>query len=504
MMSAGVLGALKPHLPILVVLLPLFGALLCALTRRGTRAWLISLIIALMLPIVSVLMLFDVLQTGQAITYKLGNWDAPFGIVYKVDRLSALVMSLITVIGAVIMPFARKSVAYEIDSHLQSWFYTMYLLCLAGLLGITVTGDAFNAFVFLEISSLATYVLIALGKHRRALIASYQYLIMGTIGATFYVIGIGLLYIVTGSLNFDDIALRLGPAIIERSGPVMAALGFITVGLCLKLALFPLHVWLPNAYAYAPSMATVFLAGTATKAAVYLLLRLLFSVFGQSVPFESMPVDDVLLVLGLAGMFIAAFVAVFEQNTERMLAYSSVSQMGYIILGIGLANVSGLTGALTHIVNHAVMKTALFLALGSVFYRIGSVRLDDMAGLGRKMPLTMSAFGIAGLGLIGTPGTAGFISKWYLVLGAVEKGWWFIVFAIVLSSLVSVVYLGRIWEVLWFREPSTAAQKAKDPPLMMLVPLWVLAIATVYLGFDTRATVGFAAPAAEALFGGLK
>jgi len=298
--------------------------------------------------------------------------------------------------------------------------------------------------------------------------------------------------------------VRLGPAVAERSGPVMAALGFITVGLCLKIALFPMHVWLPNAYAYAPSLATAFLAGTATKAAVYLLLRLLFSVFGKTVPFESMPVGDVLLVLGLAGMFIAALVAVFEENTERMLAYSSVSQIGYIMLGIGLANVSGLTGALAHIVNHAVMKTALFLALGTVFYRIGSTRLEDMAGLGRKMPLTMSAFGIAGLGLIGTPGTAGFISKWYLVLGAVEKGWWFIVFAIVLSSLISAVYIGRIWEVLWFREPGAAAQKAKDPPMMMLVPLWVLAIATVYLGFDTRASVGFAAPAAEALFGSMK
>ncbi len=504
MMGADVLSAVKPHFPILVVLLPLLGALFCALIQRGTLSWLLTACIAFVLPVISGLMLFDVLKTGQTITYELGNWEAPFGIVYKVDGLSALVLTLITVIGAVIMPFARRSVAYEIDSHLQSWFYTMYLLCLAGLLGITITGDAFNAFVFLEISSLSTYVMIALGKHRRALLASYQYLIMGTIGATLYVVGIGLLYVVTGSLNFDDIASRLGPAMAERSGPVMAALGFITVGLSLKIALFPMHVWLPNAYAYAPSFATVFLAGTATKAAIYLLVRLLFTVFGTTVPFESMPVGHVLLALGLAGMFIAAFAAVFEENAKRMLAYSSVSQMGYIVLGIGLANVSGLTGALAHIVNHAVMKTALFLALGAVVYRIGTVRLGDLSGLGRKMPWTMVAFAIAGMGLMGIPGTAGFITKWYLVLGALEKGWWVIVFAIVLSSLISVVYMGRIMEVLWFREPSQAAEKAKDPPMMMLLPLWVLALATIYLGFDTRLSVGVAAPVAEALFGGIK
>lgn len=498
------MDAIKPHFPILVVLLPLFGSLLCALLRRGTVAWLVALIVSLVLPFVAGVMLYDVVTTGVSLTYKLGNWEAPFGIVYKVDALSGFVLTLITVIGAAILPFARKSVAYEIDSHLQSWYYCMYLLCLAGLLGITITGDAFNAFVFLEVSSLATYVLIALGKHRRALLASYQYLIMGTIGATLYVVGIGLLYVVTGSLNFDDIAVRLGPAVAERSAPVMAALGFIFVGLSLKLALFPMHVWLPNAYTYAPSFATAFLAGTATKAAVYLLVRLLFTVFGKSVAFETMPVGHVLIALGVAAMFIAAVAAVFEENAKRMLAYSSVSQMGYITLGIGLANVAGLTGALSHVANHAVMKTALFLALGAVVYRIGTVRLSEIGGLGRKMPLTLGAFAVAGIGLMGTPGTAGFISKWYLVMGALDKGWWSLVFAIVLSSLISVIYIGRITEVLWFKEPQGAVLKARDPPASMLVPLWLLAFATVYLGFDTRATAGVASIIAENLYGGIK
>jgi len=499
-------GTIEPHLPILLVILPLFGSLLTTFLRKGILAWLIALAVTLVLPVFSIALLMKVMETGQPIVYQIGNWPAPVGIVYKVDQLSAYVLTVISLIGAVIMPFARRSVAAEIQEPAQSWYYTMYLLCLCGLLGIVITGDAFNAFVFLEISSLATYVLIAMGRHRRALLAAYQYLIMGTIGATMYIIGIGLLYVVTGTLNFDDLADRLRLAIADPGyrNAVITALGFIFVGVSLKLALFPMHVWLPNAYAYAPSLATAFLAGTATKAAIYLLLRLIFSVFGVALTIDNLPIPLILLVLSIAAMFIASFSAVFEENAKRMLAYSSVAQVGYIMLGVALINQAGLTGALAHIANHAIMKTALFLALGAVFYRIGSVMYSDMAGIGRKMPLTMGAFAVAGIGLMGTPGTAGFISKWYLGIGAIDAGMYSVVFLIVASSLISVIYIGRITEVVWFLEPSEAAKTAKEAPLSMLIPLWILALATLYLGFDTRATVDVAAKAAEVLLGGIR
>lgn len=426
------------------------------------------------------------------------------GIEYRVDVLNGFVLALVTSIGAVVMPYARRSVAHEIDQHVQAWFYTMYLLCLTGLLGITVTGDAFNVFVFLEISSLSTYVLIAMGRHRRAVLAAYQYLIVGTIGATFYVIGIGLIYLVTGTLNLADITARLATSPPEYARPVMTALGFLTIGVCLKLALFPLHVWLPNAYAYAPSVATIFLAATATKVAVYLLLRLLFSLFGAGIGLTSVPVPEVLLVFSVAAMFIASFSAVFEDNAKRMLAYSSIAQIGYITLGVSLAKQSGLTGSIVHLLNHAVMKATLFMALGAVFYRLGVVQVSDLAGLGRKMPLTMAAFVVAGLGIIGVPGTAGFVSKWHLALGALEKDLWPLVFLIVASSLLAVVYIGRVVEVAYFREPGPKGFEARDPPLSMLVPMLVLAAATIWFGLDTRASAGIAAEAAKILLGGLK
>jgi multicomponent Na+:H+ antiporter subunit D len=268
--------------------------------------------------------------------------------------------------------------------------------------------------------------------------------------------------------------------------------------------LFPLHAWLPNAYAYAPSWVTAFLSATATKVAIYLLVRFFFSIFGVAIDFRDLSVTEIVIALSVAAMFVASLIAVFQTDVKRMLAYSSVAQIGYITLGIGLANLAGLTGGLVHIVNHALMKAALFLAVGAVFLRVGTVRLADLAGIGRKMPLTMAAFTVACFGLVGTPGTSGFISKWYLVLGALDKGWWVLVFLIVASSLIALLYVGRVLEVVWLREPLPALEKASDPPASMLLPIVVLAVATIYFGLDTEWTAGVASTIAKGLLGGLR
>lgn len=489
------------QLPALQIVIPLLAAVLCAVLPRGNWAWAVALAASWAMPVVSGLMLNEVLTNGP-ISYAMGGWAPPWGIEYRVDAASGFLLMLISIIGAVIMPYALKSVAAEIDERDVPWFYTMFLLCKAGLLGIAITGDAFNAFVFLEVSSLSTYAMIAMGKDRRALLAAYQYLILGTIGATFFVAGVGLLYSMTGSLNFVDIAGRLGDAQTPRA--ILAAIALITVGMSLKLALFPLHVWLPNAYAFAPSTATAFLAATATKVAVYLMLRFLFSVFGVEITFQALPISEIFIALSLAAMFGASIVAIFQDDVKRMLAYSSVAQIGYITLGIGLANQTGMTGGIVHLFNHAITKAGLFMVLGMVVYRIGSAKIGSLAGLGRRMPVTMGAFVIGGLSIIGTPGTAGFISKWYLAVGAFEKGWWWLVFLLVTSSLLSVVYIGRVIEVAWFREPSKEAAAATETPFSMLVPTLILAAATIYFGIDTSLTAGIASMAADTLLAGPK
>ena len=259
------------HLPALQVIIPLISAPLCALLPAGRVVWLAAVSTSWLVFLIAVLLLNQVLAHGP-ISYLMGSWPAPWGIEYRVDVLNAYVLLIVAMIGAIVMTFGRLIVERRIrlPEHKQPWFYTAYMLCLTGLLGITITGDAFNVFVFLEISSLSSYVLISIGRDRRALTAAYQYLIMGTIGATFILIGIGLLYVMTGTLNMGDLAARI-PAVADTR-TVHAAFAFLTVGVSLKLALFPLHLWLPNAYAYAPSVVTAFLAAGKHMAQIFIEL----------------------------------------------------------------------------------------------------------------------------------------------------------------------------------------------------------------------------------------
>lgn len=448
--------------------------------------------------LVSCALLQEVLATG-VISYELGGWAAPWGIEYRIDQLNAYLLLLVSGISTIVLVASQTSISKELPENRLTYFYTAYLLCLTGLLGILATADAFNVFVFLEISSLASYTLIAIGTDRRALTASYQYLIMGTIGATFIIIGVGLMYMMTGTLNMYDLAERL-PAVYE-SKTVLSAFGFFIVGVCLKLALFPLHLWLPNAYAYAPSITTAFLAATSTKVAVYVLIRYVFSVFGIDFVQMSLPLDDIFLILGLSGIFAASISAIYQLNIKRLFAYSSVAQIGYMILGLAIGTQLGLSATLLHLFNHALMKAALFLAIGAVVYRIGSAQLNHFAGLGKKMPWTMAAIVIGGLSLIGVPLTVGFVSKWYLVSALLERGWWPVAVLILISSLLAVIYVWRIIEWVYFTKPRIILDNVKEAPLGQLIPIWFLVLANIYFGIDTRLTAGISKIAAESLFG---
>jgi multicomponent Na+:H+ antiporter subunit D len=489
---------IEHHLPILQILVPLVAAPICVLLRRAALAQGFSIAVCWTTFAMSIALLLRVAEVGT-ISYDLGGWPAPWGIVYQVDLLSAFILLLVSGIGAIVIAYAPRSLASEIPREKRYLFCTTYLLCLTGLLGIAITGDLFNLFVFLEISSLSSYAMISLGKSRRALPAAFQYLVMGTIGATFILIGIGLMYMLTGTLNMADMAVRIRAA--EGLRTALVAFAFLSVGISLKMALFPLHAWLPNAYAYAPSVVTAFLAATATKVSVYILLRFVFTVFGAEFAFEDMPLDAVLGPLALAGIFVASTVAIFQRDIKRMLAYSSVAQIGYIVLGISFASVTGLTGGIVHLFNHAMIKGGLFMAMGCIALRLGSVEIDDMRGVGRRMPLTMAAWALGGLGLIGMPVTVVFVSKWYLISAALEIGWWPVAVLVLLSSLLALVYVWRVVEVAYFQQPSERAAEAREAPLAMLIPTWVLMGATVVFGLWTSLSVGVARRAAQLLLG---
>ena len=487
------------HLPVLLVVVPLVAAPIAALLNRPRLSWAVAVAATLWALYAALELLSQTMAAGE-IHYELGGWAAPYGIEYVVDPVNAWVVVIVTLIGALVVPYARVSVEREITEDRIPLFYAAFILCLTGLLGIAVTGDVFNVFVFLEISSLSAYALIALGSDRRALTASFQYLIMGSVGATFIVIGIGLMYVMTGTLNMADLADRLPEVSGTRTIPV--AFTFLTVGITLKLALFPLHLWLPNAYTYAPSAVTAFIASTATKVAVYLLLRFFFTIFGVTFSFDVMQLDLILMPLALIAIVTMSLVAIYQENVKRLLAYSSVAQIGYMVLGISFASVLGLTAGILHLFNHALMKGALFMSMGCVMYRVGSVRLERMHGLGRAMPWTMAAFVVGGLSLIGVPFTVGFISKWYLVQAALEQGMWPVAGVVLLGSLLALMYVWKVVEVAYFREadPELGISEA---PLSLLAPTWVLVLGNLYFGINASDSVGIATRAAEVLLGAL-
>jgi len=489
---------LMPHLPALQVVVPMLMAPFVLLLRARSLPW-AAATAASLLAFAIAIQLTMMVTNGHSLAYEMGSWPAPYGIELRVDALTALVLLVVTGASSAALIGGRESLAAILSAEREPYFFAAWLLALAGLAGIAVSADAFNIFVFMEISSLASYVLVAGGPDRRALPATFKYLILGTIGATFYLIGVGLIYMMTGTLNFADMELRIQDVADQR--PILAAAGFITVGLALKAAIFPLHVWLPNAYTYAPHVATAFLAACATKVSLYVLLRFDFFVFQQNLAGHAFQFSAFLMPLAILGILVGSAVAMFERNIKRMLAFSSVAQIGYMMLGASFVTATGLTAAMLHMFNHALAKGGLFLAIAAVAIVAAGCRLDDIAGLARRMPWTFAALVLAGLSLIGVPGTAGFISKWYLINAALELGTGGIalVALILVSSLMAVVYVWRIVESAYFGQ--SVEPGGAQVPAALVVVLWAVAIANVVFGLAPQLPLSLSAAAADLMLG---
>jgi multicomponent Na+:H+ antiporter subunit D len=424
-----------------------------------------------------------ILQSGP-ISYHVGNWEPPWGIEVFVDHLSAFMVVLVSGMGLLIVFYATKYADRNIEEKNQGIFFTLTLLLLTGLMGMVVTGDIFNLFVFLEIASLASYALVPIaGKKgvRGQYEASFKYLYMGAIASTFVLIGIGLIYMSTGTLNMANLSLKLGEATKAYPRLILASLGFLVVGFSIKSALFPLHLWLPDAYSHAPAPVNALSSGLTIKVMVYVIIRLFYSIFG--IGFISMTgLLAMIQLLAALAIIIGSLYAIAQNDVVRILAYSSVSQIGYIILGATLLTKNGLIGGLLHIMHHSVMKGTMFLAVGAVIYKTGKRDLRDYKGLGKQMPYTMGAFSIAALSMVGIPPLTGFFSKWFLLLGTVEAGKYAFSFVILSSSLLNAVYYMRIINYIHFQGEYPVEEGLKKPPMAMLLPILILGIGAIFLG----------------------
>ena len=494
------------HIPVLIIVIPLLSSLLIPILGKLNRelCWYAVISITLLSFIFSVYLLTTVMQSGT-IHYWLGGWEPPWGIEYVIDYLNGYVLVIISFIAFIISIYSRKSIGKDVTEDKIPFFYSIYLLFITALLGVSITGDIFNLYVFIEILALSGYALIALGKNKNALIASYNYLILGTIAATFILIGIGYLYMVTGSLNMADLRILLPP--LYNTTAVKTAFAFFTVGLSLKLALFPLHVWLPNVYTHSPPVVSALMAATSSKVSAYVLIRIMFTVFKVDFDLTVLPVTKIFIVLACAAIIAGSVLAIGQTNIKRMLAYSSVGQIGYIVLGAALTNQRAMTGGLLHILNHALMKGTLFLVVGSVVYKTGTENISDMKGLGKKMPYTMAAFTIGALSMIGFPLTAGFVSKWYLALGALDAHMWYLIPVILTSSLLSAIYFWRVIEGIFFHKKSDGGNMISEEsergeaPASMLIPTLILAGLCIFFGLASFIPLSIVTRAADMLLG---
>lgn len=453
--------------PILIIVIPLISAFFIPVIGWWKRNLCCPLvIIALSLCVLSSFVILNTVMHNGTIHYYLGNWDPPWGIEYVVDHLNAFMLVIVSFIALAVAIYSKRSIEQELPEKIVH-FYCVFLLLVTGLLGIVVTGDMFNLYVFLEIASLAAYTLIAIGEDR-AVLASFRYVIMGTIGACFYLLSVGYLYIATGSLNMADLSQILPP--LYHSKVIIVAFVFFLVGVGLKMAFFPLHAWLPDAYTYAPSAVSAFIAPTMTKVGAYVMIRVMFTVFKPYFSIELIPMTTVLSWLAAVAMIVGSIFAIVQSDLKKMLAYSTVAQIGYIVLGVGLANKLGLTGALLHILNEAFTKGCLFLVAGAIVYRLGTSNIYQFRNLYRKMPFTMAAFVIGAFSMIGIPPTCGFFSKLYLILGSIDARQWVFVAVILISSILNIIYFFMVIEIAYFKPRELATEKEKEILKVFLYP----------------------------------
>jgi multicomponent Na+:H+ antiporter subunit D len=471
------------NLPLLLVLAPILGAVLSVLAGMwrplaGRVAAVAGVGSAAALAGLGLARSLD----GGPLRHELGGWAPPVGIEYVLDPLAGFIAVVVTVIGLLCVLYPTKAGFGEVPPR-GAPLYPLVLLLLAGLLGVVMTADLFHLFVFLEIYAIASYALVALGGDR-AVFASLRYLILGTLGSMLYLLGVGFVYFTTGTLNMADAAERLVP--IAGTPTITAAVVLIVTGLALKAALFPLHVWLPDAHSHAPPVVAALLAAVQVKVAAYALVRLLYGVFAPA-GVEVLPtVLTVLVYTSAAGVVVGSVLAIRQRDIKRMLAWSTVAQLGFIGIGIGLANPIALVGALLHVLNHAIMKSCLFLAAGGIIVETGIKEIPRFSGLGRRMPLLMAGLTVAALSMIGIPPTAGFFSKWYLLTGSLAAGAYVAAAVIVGSTLLTGAYFLRIFERTWAGRPDEpAVDDAVEAPMSILAPVWLLAAAVIVAGLGS-------------------
>ena len=480
--------------PIIAIVLPLFGAFLTPIiatisrrydAERKVCGWFTVAITITMLLIVA--SMGARIWGGEVIVYKLGGWSPPWGIVLAVDGLNLLIALIVAGVSSLV---AIYSLVYMRRDTRIDLYCALLMLVTAGAMGITLTGDLFNLYVFFEIMSISSYVLVAFRRKWDSIEAGIKYMIIGSLGTSLILLGIALLYGMVGSLTIADLAQKLGQI---APSDVVVPLALLVTGFGIKIAMIPLHAWAPDAYQAAPSSISALLAGATTTAGLYAMIRVVYVMFG------AFGIGTIFAIFGLVTMVLGALMALTQRDLKRLLAYSGISQMGYILLGVGFGTALGFQGSLFHLLNNAIFKALLFMCAGAILYRVGTTNLDELGGLGKNMPITAGLFAIGALAISGVPPLNGFASKWTIYIAGIEAGKAvFSLIAIIMSVLTLAYFLKAINSIFLGQRPKRL-QDVKEAPLTMLFPMMLLAVLCIVLGVLPSLGINLVAPAQGAL-----
>ncbi|NQT33497.1 MAG: monovalent cation/H+ antiporter subunit D family protein [Candidatus Omnitrophica bacterium] len=458
----------------LFVAIPLAGAFITPLIGKKVK-WAPDVIGNSLTFVLAVLSIFSVMMVSSSgtIVYSVGGWMPPVGIAMVLDGLTSFMLVTVNLLAFIIAVF---SVNYMEKFTSKAKFYCLFLLMLAGMNGVLISGDMFNLFVFLEIASVASYALVAFGTERYELEAAFKYAIMGTVGSLFVLLGIVFLYSYTSTLNMADMAQVL----MQKGGGniVLMVSALFIMGFGLKAALVPFHAWLPDAHPSAPAPISAMLSGVLIKSlGVYALCRIFFNVIGMTADISS-----ILMFLGALSMVVGVFLAIGQWDFKRLLAYHSISQIGYVVLGIGLGTPLGIFGGLFHLFNHSVFKSLLFLDSGAVEYSAGTRDLKKMGGLAEKMPVTGTTSLIASMSIAGVPPFNGFWSKLIIIIALVQAGRHGYAFWAVVASVLTLASFAKVMKYAFFDKLKEQLKQIKEVPIFMKLSMSALALICLFGG----------------------
>jgi multicomponent Na+:H+ antiporter subunit D len=423
----------------------------------------------------SLLFILAVIWDKGMMIHEMGGWKPPFGVVLVKDNLSQFMLLIVNVVAFLTIIYSYVYMT-KFEDYLR--FYTLFLFMLAGMNGVVLTGDLFNLFVFLEIASIASYALVGYGVDAEELEASFKYLILGALASVFILFGIGMIYSVTGSVNMADVARFIIVNDLSKNNALLMATGLFIVGFGLKAGLVPFHAWLPDAHSSAPAPISVMLSGVLIKVlGIYALIRIFYSVIGITPV-----VSNVFITMGIISMLVGAFMGFGQDDMKRMFAFSSISQMGYIAVGIGIGTPLAIIGALFHLLNHAGFKSLLFLSSGAIQNSTGTRNLSELGGLRGKMPVTSATSVIGSLSIAGVPPFNGFWSKLIIILAAFSAGYFWLGGILVLTAFLTLAYYLRFQKNVIFGEPTSIIKNVREAPFMMVMPMVVFAVFCLLAG----------------------